>query len=178
LEGTFKKGFGIDHHAAGIQIIMGEGPNGLGKSILHTLEREEVDPKLVITLIGGNLFDSSHNFLFRHPINIDTMEAISRAEIYLKPNRTSPTPEIVLEALLSPLANPQKLDEFWNLKDRIYCFVIQGALGIFADHICIEYMVNNFRQFSYLDFFRSERNLRKAHPQLFASLELGRRNLV
>lgn len=177
LEAPFTRRFGIDHHSAGNRIIMDRAPRGLGKQIHATLVQENIDPKSVVALIEGTS-SSVHSFLFAHPINIDTMEAISRSETYIKSGPTSPTPEIVLKALLDPIRGVEQLDSFWSLKDRIYSLLIQGPIGILADYVSLQYVEQHLTEFSESDFFISERVLRRGHPKLFKTLELARRALV
>lgn len=71
----------------------------------------------------------------------------------------------------------EKLDEFWLLKDRIYNLLIQGPLGLYADHVALRYVEQNIAEFALADFFLSERGLRKKHPGLFQCLEKARRGL-
>jgi hypothetical protein len=174
LEIPFRKSFHIDHHMAGARIITGDAPNGLGRTIHQILEEENISTFDITSLIAGKS-DSAHNFLFAHPINIDTIEAISRSETYLKPHPATASPDALLQALVNPEADGQSLDEFWKLKDRIYQLLIQGPVGLLADYLSIHFVEGHISEFSEDDFFISERTLRKRHPNLFKTLELGRR---
>jgi hypothetical protein len=178
IEGAFKKHFGINHHIASAQIISGTFPmhvRDLGiESILMTFG---LDANKIISLIAGDLYESSHNFLFAHPINIDTLEAISRSETYFRAFPTSPTPDVVLTSLIRHM-QMEKLDEFWGLKDRVYTLLIQGPLGLYADYAALQYVEKNIDAFSLDDFFLNERGLRKKHPGLFSCLAEARRDLI
>lgn len=177
IEALFKERFGLDHHGAGVQIILGRAPRGLGRDIQSALSREGLDATRVIQLLQGLLEDSPHNFLFSHPINIDTMEAINRSETYIKTTPASPTPDFILRALLDPLSHQGALDGFWNLKDQVYLRLIQSSVGLLADHISTQYVRRHIEQFSQDDFYSSERALRRKHPGLFRALDNARRHL-
>jgi len=177
LEASLKDISGMDHHEAGARIILGNAPRGLGRTISQDLKHEGLDPPSVISLIDGRLSHSAHNFLFAHPINIDTLEAISRSETYLKATPISPTPDVVLKALPLPEYAPDMMDQFWRLKDQIYSILIQSALGLFADYVSTNYVKQHPAEFSEEDFFINERTLRRRHPQLFGQLRAARTNL-
>jgi uncharacterized protein len=177
IEGAFKRHFKIDHHLASSQIIQGTAPYRLGEEIPKILSGAKIDSMEVISLMGGRLRDSQHNFIFAHPINVDTIEAISRSETYLKPQLTSPTPDAVLDALLTG-SHLERVDEFWALKDRIYRFLIQGPLGIYADNVALGYVEALIATFSPDDFFLSESKFRNEHPSMFARMTDARRGLV
>ena len=178
IEGAFSKYFGINHHIASAQIISGAAPDETKSlDVKNILSSANIDTNEVATLIAGNLHESPHNFLFAHPINIDTLEAVSRSETYFKASPASPTPDIVLTALIRN-AQLEKLDEFWRLKDTVYTRLIQGPLGLYADHVALQYVEKHIDSFSLNDFFLSERGLRKKHPGLFLCLKSARTNLI
>ncbi|MDO8875121.1 MAG: HD domain-containing protein [Pseudolabrys sp.] len=178
VEAAFNKHFGIDHHAASAQIILGTAPpNARDLNVAPILSAFGVKPDEVISLVAGRLEGKAYNFLFAHPINIDTLEAISRTETYFKSSQTSPTPDVVLLSLIR-LTQMEKIDEFWRLKNRVYALWIQSPLGLFADHVAQKYVELNIDAFSIDDFFLSERALRKKHPFLFSCLSEARKNLI
>lgn len=176
LEIAFKLIFGIDHHDAGASIILGRAPNGFGASIVELLRSANIDPDRVIELCAGKSSET-FNFLFSHPINIDTMEAISRSETYIKSSRASPSPDDLLRALTSQVNSSEQLDNFWELKDRIYKLLIQGPVGLLADYVARSYVERNVHRFTKDDYFKSERELRRSVPELFELLEATRTHL-
>lgn len=176
LEAAFKLNFGVDHHEAGVDIVLSRVPSGLGSSIFKYLRAANIDPERVIELAAGKSSEK-FNFLFSHPINIDTMEAISRSETYIKSSRTSPSPEDILQTLVDGNAPPEQLDNFWELKDKIYRLLIQGPVGLLADYVARNYVETNLDKFSAADYFKSERELRRSSPGLFAALEATRNNI-
>lgn len=178
MEPAFKEQFGLSHHRAGKEIILGHAPRGVGREIKPALERAGIDIEQVLALISGKLEGSAHNFLFAHPINIDTIEAISRSETYIQSDPTSPPPDAVLDALLDPSHHARVLDGFWALKDRVYSVIINGPLGILADHISLAYMREHADEFKTDDFFLTERTLRRKHPGLFHALRNTRTQLL
>jgi uncharacterized protein len=178
IESAFKRHFGINHHLAGTKIILADLPtHRKALEVQSILEKFGIDVQEVILLIAGKHQHSRHNFLFSHPINIDTLEAISRSETYFKATPTSPTPDIVLSSLIRR-NQPRKLDEFWALKDRVYNLLIQGPLGLYADYVALQYVEKNIDAFSADDFFTNERGLRKKHPELFFYLADARKSLI
>ncbi len=177
LESAFKKEFGIGHHQAGVDILMSRAPNGFGKTIGPLLRSEKLDPDAVVALFSGSSSER-FNFLFGHPINIDTIEAISRSQAYIKQAQTSPSPQRILAALLNPSSGVDTLDEFWSLKDRIYKLLIQGPVGLIADYIARDYVETHISSFSSADYFKSERELRRSSPGLFLALESARSKIA
>jgi hypothetical protein len=90
---------------------MSRVPGGFGKAIGPLLRSEKLDPEAVTTLFSGSS-PEPFNFLFSHPINIDTIEAISRSQTYIKQEQTSPSPQRILAALLDPSSGIDTLDDF------------------------------------------------------------------
>jgi|SRR5450631_219583 putative nucleotidyltransferase with HDIG domain len=177
LESVFKKEFGFDHHQAGIDIVLSRVQGGFGKAIGPLLRSEKLDPEAVTALFSGSA-PEPFNFLFSHPINIDTIEAISRSQTYIKQEQTSASPQRVLAALLDPSSAVDTLDNFWILKDRIYKFLIQGPVGLIADYIARNYVETHISDFSSADYFKSERELRRSNPGLFLELESTRSKIT
>lgn len=173
LEAPFTSLFGIDHHEASAAIILGNAPNGFGLSVAKHLRAASVDPHDVVEMCAGKSSDPL-SFLFGHPINIDTIEAISRSETYIKSSRTSAQPDDLLQALTEPARWARQLDSFWDLKDKIYQLLIQGPVGLLADYIAKSHVERNRDQFVREDYYKSERELRKSAPELFRQLEMAR----
>ena len=113
-------------------------------------------------------------FLFEHPINIDTIEAIIRSETYIRKSPSSAPPEQVMLALLEAEKKEDVLDDFWLLKDKIYSLLIQGPVGILADHIAVQYVEEHLSNFSRDDYYKTERQLRRSSPGIFGALETAR----
>ncbi len=176
-ESAFKEIFDLDHHEAGKDIVLNRAPHNIGSGILAALKEEKIDPEMVLDLCAGKLNWFPHQYLFSHPINIDTLEAICRSETYLNPLPASPPPNFILDALVGASSDTQRLENFWQLKDQIYSLLIQGPIGVLADYLTYDYILTNRTAFSRDDAFLSERSLRRKHPALFLTLETARTNL-
>jgi uncharacterized protein len=159
------------------EIIHGCAPRGLGIDVRAALSAAGISPSEVISLINGS---SRHpySFVFSHPINIDTIDAICRSETYIKPNPISPDPTLLLRALMKPDVHQAALDNFWALKNEIYSTLINSPVGILADYLSLSYIKKNIDDFTRDDFFLSETSLKKRHGDLFAILRLGRDRLA
>lgn len=172
MESVFKEAFGLDHHSMGAAIVSGGPGQRFGAEIPTMLREAGLDPSEVIALISGKLYGSEHNFLFADPINLDTIEAISRTKTYLASQPTSVSPLALLYALLDPVRFSTMLDEFWLLKQNVYHTMINSAAGVLADYTASRYVRDNIRSFSKSDFLLSENSLRNKHPKLFEALAL------
>ena len=169
LEPIFRRAFSIDHHLATKAGIL-DGEVG------HILSRFGVSPCEVIDLIGGK-GRQEFSFLFGGSLNIDTIEAISRSATYV-----SRSVNVHPGALITRLANDlgrstSHFDDFWDLKDAVYKYLINSHVGSFTDASCQTYMEKNICDFRVGDFLLSEEGLRKRHPGLFAMLRALRRRL-
>jgi hypothetical protein len=171
LEGVFREQFGIDHHQAGRDLILGQAPVQVGKTIAACLRAANIDPEAVLELIDGQSQTSEIAALFAHPINIDTIEAICRSETYIKGRQTSLSPDLILRSLQDPSRLDGRLDDFWRLKGQIYELLIQGPIGILADYAASNYVRQHSVRFVKEDFFKSEREFRRVHPGIFSELE-------
>ena len=171
LEGAFSRQFGINHHQAGRFLILGEAPKRSGKTIPSILAAHNIDPETVIATINGQSTDRDIARLFGHPVNVDTIEAICRSETYIKDRHTSLSPNLVLRALVNPTQLGPRLDDFWQLKGQIYALLIQGPIGLLADFVASNYVERHPGNFTRDDYFKNEREFRRAHPALFAELD-------
>ena len=166
LEPVFDHEFSLNHHRAGLEVIRGESP--LGKAILRVLQSNYLDPEEVISLIAGK---HRGNFvhLFASPMNIDTLDGILRCIRYMD-NVIALTPEKLLDGLLFFDSGSQtRFDTFWQTKQFVYHFLINGRMGVFADALARKYMLNNLKSFSRHDFFLGEQQLFRIHKS-FARL--------
>jgi hypothetical protein len=134
LEPVFFQAFGIDHHQATIDIVLGRSP--IDRELVNVLRRGEIDLERLLGLIAGeeNIF---HDF-FGSPINFDTVEGILRSQTYATPNAILPSPESVVAAALdrSTIGDRHLVDEFWRLKDLVYREIINSESGVLADFVC------------------------------------------
>ena len=171
LEPVFRERFGIDHHRTTRAII--EGTTRFGPEIRDVLESFDVDCEEVLALIDGEEV-GDHAFLFSAPINIDTLEGISRCRAFLglgsRPAFGAADTAVRRWATSGRLPRDD-FDDFWSLKNSVYSLGINSPLGRRLDAVAQSYMVTCPEKFSPGDFLRTERGFEKAHPDLFRYLE-------
>ncbi|WP_454020426.1 HD domain-containing protein [Azospirillum sp. Marseille-Q6669] len=174
LEPVFKKSFGIGHHEAGRRILMGKAP--IGADIHHILRSNGIDIERVLSLIEGKSNEKTAH-LFSGPINIDTVEAISRSYSYASSNSIGPAPFYIIKSAVLRADNGDQrvLDDFWRLKGKVYQHIINGKAGILADAISQHYMKKNLVKFGVESYYMNETELRKFCPDIFRALELSQR---
>jgi len=164
LEPLFERAFGINHHQATTDVILGR--SGLGNSVWRLLIEYGVDPEEVVEVISGR-YDPFEGF-FAGPINFDTIEGILRSRQYLKPGANAFTPEAVLMSAInrSSQADANIVDRFWSYKDDVYRFLIRSKRGVLADHICQHFAEKALHKLSRDDYFSSEKNFFKKVPEV------------
>jgi hypothetical protein len=168
LEPVFKETFRLSHHAATELILRSDVP--VGASLRAIFRKYGIDSTKIIALISGAL-DAPCVEIFRNPINIDTIEGISRAYTYISPGGIQPPCSRVLYAMIHRASGDQAvLDGFWRLKNTVYDQLIASGSSAIADYICREYMRKNVTRFWSGEYFSTESTLRKTHPQLFVLL--------
>lgn len=168
LEPVFFEKFHIDHHLATAKIIRGDAPTG--NAILCSLRRYSLDPDEIISLIRGE-HSSSVAPLFASNINIDTIEAITRAKSYFSRTNCYPDAVTILEKAFIDKPNDHTvLDAFWKMKRDVYKRVINGKPGVLADYQCRKYMKNNLGSFRHEYFYLNEREFKKKFGKIFSFL--------
>ena len=175
LEPVFKRRFGISHHDAGFQIIRGE--SSLGQEIPEVLARHGLDRDEVIAMIEGT-HHGTHAFLFSSPINLDTIEGITRCRsFFLKRRSVVVSAEAIVLAIAESHALPtQVLDSFWQLKHQMYNFVIHHRMGLFYDGLAQAMVAQGIDGFNPSDFLKDEEQLRRSKRRLFDILDRARRS--
>ncbi|MFH1806004.1 MAG: HD domain-containing protein [Pseudomonadota bacterium] len=162
LEPEFARRFNLNHHQLTEKIIT--GAVDLDLSVRHLLEKHDVDPMAVIALLAKKS-DHPHAALFSGPVNIDTLEGISRTKTYIHPHHVHCHPRLLLEAAVKLDAESLKrLDKFWQLKEDIYRNFIFGPMCFATDHLCREFVVKNAPDFAARDFLLGEPAFLRTHP--------------
>ena len=169
LEPVFKERFGMDHHRMTRAVI--EGTTRFGPEIRDVLERCGVGCEEVLALIDGEDI-GDHSFLFSAPINIDTLEGISRCRAFLGLGRGPAFGAAVRRWATSGRPPRNDFDDFWLLKDSVYGLAINAPLGRRLDAVAQSYMATCPERFGPDDFLKTGRGFRKAHPDLFRYLEI------
>lgn len=168
LESVFKREFGVSHHVIGERIVKGDAQIGTG--LYRALRKWNVNPFEVLAIVDGK-GSGAHRELFNYSINVDTIEAIIRSSTYIFPRRLCWPPSTVLTAFMARDGGATEiLDNFWTLKADVYSLLIQSRTGVFADYVCQRYMKDSLSDFEREDYYFTEADLEKKHPELFRML--------
>lgn len=164
LEGAFKRSFGIDHHIAGADIILGRSP--YGRAITDILEAYDLDPEEVLATASGE--NDRFDGFFNGPINFDTIEGILRSWMYVRPHANTLSPEKVVLASISRStpADMRTVDNFWEYKDYAYRFIVRSEFGVASDYLCESIVLSNISKLERDDYFLTERQIFKKVPDL------------
>ena len=175
LEPIFKSWFGITHHKSGFEIIRGE--SSLGQEIPEALTSHGLDPDEVITMIEGT-HNGRHAFIFSSPINVDTIEGITRSRAFFlgKGPRVMSAAGVVRAISEADTLPAKTLDSFWRLKHQIYNFAIHHPTGLLYDGLAQAVMTEDIDDFTPEDFLKDEWQLRRGKPRLFKFLDYARRS--
>lgn len=164
LEAAFKRSFGIDHHIAGSEILLGQSP--YGREITNILIAHGLDPEEVLAIASGeqDRFDG----FFGGPINFDTIEGILRSWMYVKKNTNALTPEKVVLAAINRAsdADMRTVDTFWEFKDHAYRFIVRSEFGVASDFLCESLVLDNISRLERSDYFLTEKQIFKKIPDL------------
>lgn len=165
LEPVFKSQFDITHHRSGGNIMYGRSP--FGAEIIDIMDSYGIDLDEVAAMIEGR-HDGPHAFLFSSPINLDTIEGISRSRAFAARSQSPIDPRRLVAAMAEHENPPLALmDEFWGLKHEIYNLVIHNPWGLIFDGLAQAYMDYHIDEFSADDFLKTEDQLRHKQPVLF-----------
>ena len=167
LEPIFKQKFDITHHSIGSDIVRGKIE--IDVSILDILNRYNINPDEILAMIDGK-HSVRYAFLFSSPINLDTIEAITRCLRIVDPGRhVNSEMHVVAEIAKNSDVWPIKiLDDFWNLKQEMYTSYIHSPWGRFSDGLMQSYFMTKFNELKFEDFLCDEDTLRKRYGEIFA----------
>jgi len=166
LEPVFRDAFEITHHRAGEEILYGRSP--LGNEIQEIMRAYRVDLDEVVAMIEGR-HNGTHSHLFAGPINLDTIEGISRSRAFsMKSGKPLHPRRLVAAMALADGGLPVKMmDDFWKLKDEVYNLVIHHPWGLIFDGLAQAYMSFYIDAFRPDDFLKTEDQLKQKSPELF-----------
>lgn len=172
LEPVFKANFSIGHHAAGNDLL------NSSKELRSVCAAYNVDIDAVTAMIEGES-EGAHGFLFGSPINLDTIEGITRSRVFVASHHAPlPTRRIVELIANAPCWPTDLLDQFWALKHFVYENFIHHRLGLIYDGLAQAYMVKHLDWFDQRDFSKNESQLRAKIPELFHLFAVGARSLM
>lgn len=168
-EPAFTKLLGAGHHEVGRWLVLGRGPISPARSLRPVLERLDIAPELTWAIIdrGAELPADLRPLaeLLAAPINLDTLEGISRVARDFRLNRRK-LPERVFTWVDGELgiarAALAAIDRFWELKDHVYDRLINLPSNILAEARLCELVAANVDReiFDALDGF-DDRALRR-----------------
>jgi len=160
MEPVFERFLGLNHHIAGREIILGRSP--LGTEVRDVLRGHGVDPRQVVALLepgttAAGMADEEVR-PFAGPINIDTVEAISRSWSYVSRLGMPDSPRAILHAFVRrQSADTEILDRFWQSKGRVYKYIINDTRGYVADQVAQRALSRFGDRLKTADFFLDER---------------------
>jgi uncharacterized protein len=165
LEPVFKQVFGVNHHESGRSILYGASP--FGDEIPAIMAAYGIDLDEVLAMIEGK-HEGAHGFLFSGPVNLDTIEGISRSRLFAAKATRPFNPKRLVALMAASDEWPVKAaDDFWHLKDEVYNLVIHHPQGLLYDGLAQAYMHHAIDQFRPSWFQSSEHQLRQRQPTLF-----------
>jgi uncharacterized protein len=172
LEPVFKAEFGITHHLIGRNIVLGR--TALGQEIGAAALTYGVDLDEILAMIEGD-HSAPHAFLFASPINLDTIEGITRTSLFLSRNRTTLGAGDLVDRIAHSNDLPMReLDAFWTLKHNVYNLFIHAPPGLIFDGLAQAYMTGEIDRFAPRDFLMTEPQLRYREPVLFSIFSWAR----
>ncbi|MBL4832145.1 MAG: HD domain-containing protein [Aliivibrio sp.] len=174
LEPVFKEKFGISHHMVGNSILSGKS---LYKDEIRKIfSSYGIDLDEVNAMIEGNHF-GPHSFLFSGPINIDTIEGITRCRsFFARSSASAPALEIIEQIANSTTLPTQVLDKFWELKHDVYNIFIHHNSGLIYDGLAQAYMLSKIDRFRPSVFLGTEGQLRNIVPTMFHMFSWAQRS--
>lgn len=175
LEPIFKSRFGISHHKTGFEIIRGESL--LGREIPEVLARHGLDLDEVNAMIEGT-HHGRHAFLFSSPINLDTIEGVTRCRSFFLRKRPDVKSAARIVRAISETDTPptRTLDSFWRLKHQMYNSAIHHPVGLLYDGLAQAVVTQDIDGFEPSDFLKDEEQLRRGKRRLFSLLDCARRS--
>ncbi|MCK0753543.1 HD domain-containing protein [Chromohalobacter japonicus] len=169
-EPYFKKQFGFGHHEMGEMLLNGElsSSKKLNKHL-----KKNFDFSFINSLLDKNIPNSEGGDLFSSPINIDTIEGITRTYKYISKASSSHDPlKYAHASFLSAETNAmESLDRFWRLKHFVYERLINSEIGISADKLSQIFFDDARIKINEKDVFNSERSWRGKYFSLFYKLK-------
>ena len=172
-EPYIKKHIGYGHHHAGEKILKGQ--HELGRALNKWLA-QNTDLAFLISLIDQNALDIDGGDLFSSPINIDTIEGITRSYRLFSGESASSLSrkrmDVAAASFLPEVRNPwATLDQFWKMKHQVYTGLITSSPGLIADKLSQLYFEHENNELSEQDIFSSEAQWKKRYATLFLGLK-------
>ena len=135
---------------------------------MEIIRAYRIDLDEVVAMIEGR-HGGENAHLFGSPINLDTIEGVSRSRAFsMKSGRPLHPRRLVAAMALADGGLPVKMmDGFWKLKDEVYNLVIHHPYGLLFDGLAQSYMAFFIDEFRAEDFLKTEDQLKHKAPKLF-----------
>lgn len=168
-EPLIKKKIGYGHHEAGEQII--DGKQQLGKDLSLNLKKY-CDLSFIHSLLNMKASQEDGGDLFYSPINIDTIDGITRSHTYFTGFSSAHSTLAIARASLvsTPSKDHRILDDFWMMKERVYSGLINDEIGLISDKTSEIFFLESSVCLSEGDLYKSEKSWQQTHKPLFARL--------
>lgn len=171
MEPVFNEKYGLSHHTATKEIITGHSP--LGQELSTILLEYKIDRVRILSLLEGKANDSAA-FALNSPINIDTADAIIRAQAYISSgNEQKRKASVLLRSgqVIRALVDKDHavLDAFWKLKNKVYNDFIHNQANLVADTAASS-IARQCVRLDKKDFFLTEHKFESKHSVSLAQL--------
>jgi len=168
-EPLIKKKIGYGHHEAGEQII--DGKQELGKD-LSLLLRKHCDLRFIHSLLNMKGSKEDGGDLFYSPINIDTIDGITRSHMYFTGFSSVHSKLAIAHASFidDSVKNHRVLDDFWAMKERVYSGLINDEIGLVSDKTSELFFMDSSTPLREEDLYKSEKSWQQTHKTLFSCL--------
>ncbi|WP_171045846.1 HD domain-containing protein [Pseudomonas edaphica] len=168
-EPLIKQRIGYGHHEAGEQII--DGKQSLGKDLSLILKRY-CDLDFIHALLNMKGVKEDGADLFNSPINIDTIDGITRSHAYFTGFSSIHSTLIFAHAsfIESSVKDHNILDAFWVMKERVYSGLINDEIGLVSDRTSEAFFIDSPVPLVEEDLYKSEKSWQQTHKALFLNL--------
>lgn len=169
-EPLIKKKIGYGHHEAGEQII--DGKQDIGKD-LNLLLKKYCDLGFIHSLLNMKGSKEDGGDLFYSPINIDTIDGITRSHSYFTGFSSIHSKIAIAHAsFISPPSKSHRiLDSFWAMKGRVYSGLINDEIGLISDKMSQLFFIESSIDLTEEDLYKSEKSWQQTHKSLFSNLK-------
>lgn len=168
-EPLIKQKIGYGHHEAGEQII--DGKQHLGKD-LSLILKKYCDLSFIHKLLNMKGSREDGGDLFYSPINIDTIDGITRSHAYFTGFSSIHSKLAIAHAsFVAPSAKDHRiLDSFWEMKERVYSGLINDEIGLASDKTSEFFFMESLVPLKEDDLYKSEKSWQQTHKSLFSRL--------
>lgn len=149
-EQYFQNRYGLNHHVRFLKILSDETSD-----VVQILRKHGTIDSYRTFVSSPNRFPVVASFFFG-PLNVDTIEGITRAAKYFGLPVKVP-PDDLLRFIAKPkMKDLGKADEFWELKSKVYSESINSPLGTMRDGMVTEILLAAGERVSQTDFLLTD----------------------